>query len=165
MGKARRPLLQQMVSASGVVIDKLTELALQFAPEDASPSVVRTSVAGAMVLVVLSFVKGIVSFILTVGTLMLGAYVAVRVFGIEAGTPQRDASKGTAKKSSKRRKKTRNVSEKRNPSLNRRHEVPGKNDTGINGMLNSLLGTALSDDDEGLLEVRLRPPRSKKRRQ
>lgn len=44
-----------------MVSDRLTDLALTVAPEGASPSVVKTAVNGGIVLLVLSFAKGILS--------------------------------------------------------------------------------------------------------
>lgn len=53
--------IPQAMKALSLVTDKLTDIALQFAPEDASPGTVRTAVVGSMLLVALSFVKGILS--------------------------------------------------------------------------------------------------------
>jgi hypothetical protein len=60
--------IPQAIKALSLVTEKLTDIALQFAPEDASPGTVRTAVVGSMLLVALSFIKGILS----VGDLFLG---------------------------------------------------------------------------------------------
>ena len=55
------PIVQQSFRAVGMVIDRVTDIALQMAPEDASPTAVRAAVTGGLVLLSLSFVKGILS--------------------------------------------------------------------------------------------------------
>ena len=44
-----------------MVVDRLTDITLQLAPEEASPTAVRAAVTGGLVLVTVSFVKGILS--------------------------------------------------------------------------------------------------------
>lgn len=53
--------LQQGFRAVGIVTDKLTDAVLQIAPEDAPPGTVRAAVVGGLILMSLSFVKGILS--------------------------------------------------------------------------------------------------------
>ena len=53
--------MKQSFRAVGMVVDRLSDFALQIAPEDASPNAVRVAVMGALVLLVLSFVKGLLS--------------------------------------------------------------------------------------------------------
>lgn len=55
------PIVQQSFRAVGMVIDRVTDMALQMAPEDASPTAVRAAVSGGLILLSLSFVKGIIS--------------------------------------------------------------------------------------------------------
>jgi hypothetical protein len=55
------PIVQQSFRAVGMVIDRITDIALQMAPEEASPTAVRAAVSGGLILLSLSFVKGILS--------------------------------------------------------------------------------------------------------
>lgn len=77
------PILSTALRGVNAVSAKLTDIALQFAPADASPGVVRVAVNAGLVLVALSFVKSVLSFFLTLGSIILGAYVAVKVFGVD----------------------------------------------------------------------------------
>eukprot|EP00887_Chlorella_sp_A99_P002968 scaffold24.g2968.t1 len=88
-------LVSQALRAVGIVADKLTDVALQVAPQDVPVGVVRTAVNAGLVLLVLGFAKSILGFFLTIGTVVFGAYVAVRVFGLDvAGLSSRDEGGG-----------------------------------------------------------------------
>lgn len=75
--------MSQALGSVDIMADRITQIAMQFVPESTSYDIVKVSVVGGLLLVVLSFVKGIVSFVLTVGTIVFGAYVSVKVFGME----------------------------------------------------------------------------------
>jgi hypothetical protein len=144
-----RPILQQALAAVGIVADRLTDVALQFAPEGASPQVVRTAVSGGLVLLALSFVKGILSFILTIGTVVFGAYVAVRVFGLDvqsvSGSRTSDSMGSGPRQRSGGSKRRAN-----------RYQAPDRQEkSGMRGLLDSLTGNIVSDEeeDDGLLDV------------
>ncbi|KAL4419811.1 hypothetical protein ABPG75_006909 [Micractinium tetrahymenae] len=77
------PIFSTALRGVNAISGKLTDIALQFAPADASPGVVRVAVNAGLVLVALSFVKSVLSFFLTLGSIILGAYVAVKVFGLD----------------------------------------------------------------------------------
>lgn len=55
------PILSTALRGLTALTDKATALALQFAPEDASPAVVRVAVSAGLVLLALSFVKSVLS--------------------------------------------------------------------------------------------------------
>jgi hypothetical protein len=55
------PIVSTTLRGLSVITDKLTDIAVRYAPEDASPAVVRVAVNAGLVLVALSFVKSILS--------------------------------------------------------------------------------------------------------
>ncbi|KAI3425207.1 hypothetical protein D9Q98_008975 [Chlorella vulgaris] len=77
------PVFSTALKGVSAITDKLVDVALQLAPADTSPGVVRVAVNATLVLVALSFVKSLLGFFLTLGTIFLGAYVAVKVFGVD----------------------------------------------------------------------------------
>ncbi|PRW33572.1 F-box LRR-repeat 21 isoform A [Chlorella sorokiniana] len=77
------PVFNTALRGLSAISERLTDFALQYAPADASPGVVRVAVNAGLVLLALSFVKSLLSFFLTIGTIFLGAYVAVKVFGVD----------------------------------------------------------------------------------
>lgn len=144
--------------AVGMVMDRLTDVALQLAPEDASPGAVRAAVAGGLVLVALSFVKGVLSLILTIGTVFFGAFVAVRVFGWDAAGPPDGRGDGGGKGRGRKR-----VGSGRAPE--RRSGDDGVA-SGVAGLLGSVLGAAASSDssDDGLIDVWFEGAKGKKKK-
>lgn len=118
------PIFSTALRGVTAISERLTEAAVQVAPADTSPAVVRVAVNAGLVLLSLSFVKSLLSvsfvhpaaaaccfrgtaapraqllssthvslpipgpcctlqFFLTLGTIILGAYVAVKVFGMD----------------------------------------------------------------------------------
>lgn len=55
------PILGTAMRGLSLVTDKLTDVALPYAPADASPGVVRVTVSAGLVLLALSFVKSLLS--------------------------------------------------------------------------------------------------------
>ena len=161
--KSQASILQQAFTASGLVIDRLTEIALNFAPEDVSYSVVRTAVSGGLALIALSFVKGVLSFFLTIGTLLLGAYVAVRIFGIEE-VPAGIGNMRTAQKKKPNLNKRTKRAKKKNSGGKGRSGENSDQGFGVGRIFDIIVDAASGSDDEGLLEVRFRPKGSRKRR-
>ncbi|PSC70085.1 KRAB-A domain-containing 2-like [Micractinium conductrix] len=101
-GPGLGPILNTALRGVGAVADRLTDVALQFVPADVSPGVVRVAVSAGLVLLALSFVKSILSFFLTLGSIVLGAYVAVRVFGIDVPGVSGAVGGGSGSSSGKR---------------------------------------------------------------
>lgn len=59
IGATSGQVISQALRAVGIVSDKLTDVAIQLAPEDAPPGVVRTAVNAGVVLLILAFAKSI----------------------------------------------------------------------------------------------------------
>ncbi|GAB4815799.1 hypothetical protein N2152v2_002845 [Parachlorella kessleri] len=130
-----KPFVSQLFSAVGMVVDRLTDLAFTFVPQGVSVRVVRTAVTGGLLLLLLSFAKSVLGFILTLGSLVLGAYVAVRILGIDLGGMVTDEPEEFKRAASKRR----------GPS---RQEPRGRQSE-----FKGLLGGSSSVDEDGLLDV------------
>lgn len=160
------PILQQATRAVGLVVDRLTDVALQFAPEDASPGAVRAAVAGGLVLVALSFVKGVLSFILTIGTVFFGAFVAVRVFGWDAaGSLDSGSARGSGGGGKGRGKKR--TTSNRQPERPRGRSGGDDVASGVAGLLGSVLSAATSSSDsadDGLIDVWFEGSKGKKKK-
>lgn len=143
------PIVQQSFRAVGMVIDRVTDIALQMAPEDASPTAVRAAVSGGLILLSLSFVKGIISFFITIGTIVFGAFVAVKVFGLDVGGSSNDDNnrrgRGSREKGGRNNRSTSARSSKIRdpPSLS----------SGVAGLINRVLGGSESESDDGLIDV------------
>lgn len=96
-------LLQGAWQFSGRAADTLTDVVSQFVPEGTSRAVVKTSVSAALVLFVLALAKSVLNFFLTAGLVILGLYVATRIFGIQisesdgAGVSKRPGAQGKAR--------------------------------------------------------------------
>jgi hypothetical protein len=130
-----------LTGSVAVVADQLTGVAMRFVPEGTSFEVVRVAVVGGIVLVVLSFVKGLLSLVLTFGTIGFGAYLYTSVYGDVGGNsgPTRRAGRG------RRRTKKKKASTKgtaAGPTLS-----PGSI---LSGIINS---TGQGRADDGLLDV------------
>jgi hypothetical protein len=136
-------IFQQSFRAISLVTDKVTDIALQFAPENASPTAVRAAVTGGLILVTLSFVKGVLSFFLTIGTVVFCAFVAVRVFGLDIN------GESTRKNSSGRRNSSQRKSNKSRRAV-ADTDIPSLPDA-VGGLLTGILGDGSGDD--GLLDV------------
>lgn len=132
------PIVQQAFNAVGIISGKITQLVLQFTPNDIPPSTVRTAVNGALILLALSFVKGLLSFVLLVGTILFAAYVSVRIFGLDSDSLPLGTSEGK-----RSRKTNKRGGGGKKPILGRESEFSG------------LLGDVGrgSDDGDGLLDV------------
>jgi len=76
------PILSTAMRGLAAITDKLTDVALQFAPADASPGVVRVAVNAGLVLVALSFVKSILS-VGGIGLSGVGGVVRVNRLGCD----------------------------------------------------------------------------------
>jgi hypothetical protein len=83
-------------------------------PEHTPYDVVRAGVTGALILCVFSLVKGVLSLFLTVGTLLLGAFIATRIYGTgsnHSGTISMESSRRSRSKA-KEGSKSKRVSRK-----------------------------------------------------
>ncbi|KAL6770159.1 hypothetical protein ACKKBG_A33830 [Auxenochlorella protothecoides x Auxenochlorella symbiontica] len=78
----------------GTLADRITATAVQLAPQDVSPGVVKTAVNAGLIIVLLGFARSILSFLVTIGTLVLGAYLAIKVFRINIPTLNQDRGDG-----------------------------------------------------------------------
>jgi hypothetical protein len=141
-------LVNQALGSVGIVVDNITNIAIKYVPESTSYEVVRVAVVGGLLLVVLSFVKGVLSFVLTVGTLLFGAYIWVKVYGMDTNSISNNGPSGR----SRARTGTPGKPEKKN--------------TGSSlGLLNTVflrIGTSFDSEDSGLLDVKMnRKPRKK----
>lgn len=136
-------LMNQALASVGIMADRMTEIAMEFVPETTSYDVVKISVIGGLLLVVLSFVKGIISFVLTIGTIVFGAYVSVKVFGIEGS----DNGKTTVKQRAVKKRAGRKSRGKPRDSA-----VAAGGKFLLNN-LSSLISKSI-DDDDGLIAVR-----------
>ncbi|CAL8470962.1 g10504 [Coccomyxa elongata] len=74
----------QAWSALLSITDRLTDVVYDYVPADVSRSTVSLAVKAGLLLVLIGFARSILGFLLTVGTVMLGLFVASRVLGIEA---------------------------------------------------------------------------------
>ena len=98
------PIIQQAFNAVGILAGKITQIAMQFTPDNVSPRTVRTAVNAGLILLALSLVKGILSFILLIGTVLFGAYVSVRIFGLDTdGVDAKGRNGAGGKRLSKKR--------------------------------------------------------------
>lgn len=136
------PIFSTAMRGLTAVSERLADVALQFAPADASPGAVRVAVNVGLVLLALSFVKSLLSFFLTLGTIVLGAYVAVRVFGIDVPGVSGPLGGGTIGGSSTPNRPKQQQQQKRrlNPR-SKQSEFQG------------LLGSGSGEDEDGLLDV------------
>lgn len=141
----RGNVARQALASVGLVADGLTAIAMQFVPETTSYNVVKGAVVGGIVLVVLSFVKGLLSLILTVGTMVLGAYVWVKLFGME--TPEYNSTLSNVRRGKKKNRKARRSSKHSNATA---EALLGQGQQ----LLNSLVSSRDDDDDDGLLDVK-----------
>ncbi|KAL4435436.1 hypothetical protein ABPG77_006198 [Micractinium sp. CCAP 211/92] len=137
------PIFSIALRGVNAVSSKITDVALQFAPADASPAVVRVAVNAGLVLVALSFVKSVLSFFLTLGSIILGAYVAVKVFGVDVAGVTGSLGGGDAGRAS-------SGSGGRPRSAAKRKPDPRAPQSEFKG----LLGWGRGEDDDGLLDVR-----------
>lgn len=127
------PILSTTLRGLSAITDRLTGVALQLAPADASPAVVRVAVSAGLVLLALSFVKSLLSFSLTLGTIILGAYVAVKVFGLDVA--------GVSGGRGRTRTRQQQQGKRRPDPRGRQSEFKG------------LLGSGSKEDEDGLLDV------------
>lgn len=133
-------LMDQALGSVGIVVDNITNIAIKYVPESTSYDVVRVAVVGGLLLVVLSFVKGVLSFVLTVGTLLFGAYIWVKVYGMDA----KSISNGPSSRS-----RSRTATPRRSEERNTGSSV---------GLLNTMfmrIGSSFDDNDSGLLDVKM----------
>ncbi|EIE20187.1 hypothetical protein COCSUDRAFT_34065 [Coccomyxa subellipsoidea C-169] len=79
-------ILGQAWSALLGVTDRLTDIVYDYVPDDVSRPTVNLAVKAGLLLVIIGFARSILGFLLTVGTVVLGLFVASRVLGIEAGS-------------------------------------------------------------------------------
>lgn len=144
--------MNQALASVNFVADRLTQIAMEFVPESASYEVVKISVIGGLLLVILSCVKGILSFVLTIGTIIFGAYVSVKVFGI-------DVSKST--QSTRVRKQG-----KRKPTRSRQRtpQDPPAPGQFLLTTVRDLLSQSTDDENEGLIDVTFSNNNSKKKK-
>lgn len=144
----RGNVARQALASVGLVADGLTAIAMQFVPETTSYNVVKGAVVGGIVLVVLSFVKGLLSLILTVGTMVLGAYVWVKLFGME--TPEYNSSSSSSRSKKGRKTRARAGRRKSNDGGVTAEALLGQGQQ----LLNSLVSSSRDDgEDDGLLDV------------
>lgn len=80
------PFLRQAWSALLSITDRLTDVVYDYVPADVSRSTVSLAVKAGLLLVLIGFARSILGFLLTVGTVVLGLFVASRVLGIESGS-------------------------------------------------------------------------------
>jgi hypothetical protein len=143
-------LMDQAIRSVGIVVDQLADVAMQFVPEGTPYDVVKVAVVGGVALVVLSFVKGILSFAITLGSIGFGAYVWVNVYGGGVSSPG-----GRKSGSKKRSKKTgRPIKSPRSSTANSRRVSPD----GLLGSLGGLIDARFSSskEDDGILDVTFR---------
>lgn len=137
-----------LTGSVGVVADQLTEVAMRFVPEGTPFEVVRVAVVGGIVLVVLSFVKGLLSLVLAVGTIGFGAYLYTNVYGDvgeKSGSTRRAESGRRRTKKKKKKKKTEGSAAR--PTFSAGNV--------LSGLLNS---TVQRKPDDGLLDVTFKKP-------
>lgn len=97
-------IVEQVFGSLSLLVDGLTDLSLQLVPVDTPYDVVRAGVTGALILCVLSLVKGVLSLFVTAGTLLLGAFIATRIYGTgsnNSGTISMDSSRKSHRKTKK----------------------------------------------------------------
>ncbi len=135
-----------LTGSVGVVADQLTEVAMRFVPEGTPFEVVRVAVVGGIVLVVLSFVKGLLSLVLAVGTIGFGAYVYTNVYG-DVGEIS-----GSTRRAESGRRRTKKKKKKTEGSAARPTFSAGNV---LSGLLNS---TVQRKPDDGLLDVTFKKP-------
>ena len=140
--------MNQALTSVDIIADRITQMAMDYVPESASYDVVKVSVVGGLLLVVLSFVKGIISFVLTIGTIVFGAYVSVKVFGIES------SDNGRRKRGVR----------KRAPS--KRQGMPRDSAVSTSGkfLLDNVRSLISKDDDDGLIDVTFADNNKKKKK-
>lgn len=168
------PILQQSMRAVSMVVDKLADMALQVAPADASPSAIRAAVTGGLILLTLSFVKGILSvrffifvgigivgihlsiymqFFITIGMVLFGAFVAVRIFGLDinGATMYDDTSSSSSTRKDARKNKKKGTSTRSNSDSDQvLNPVAGL----LSGVLESVTGGSDGESgDNGLVDV------------
>ncbi len=129
--------VSQALRGAALVTDRLAAAAQSLAP-DAPPRAVRTAVAGGLLLLAASFVKGVLSFFMTMGTVALGAYVATRVLGSDP-----EGGGGSAR----RRRDDRGA--RRGAAPERRRRERGGGADGVAGFLSGVLG----GEEEDLMDV------------
>ena len=137
-----------LTGSVGVVADQLTEVAMRFVPEGTPFEVVRVAVVGGIVLVVLSFVKGLLSLVLAVGTIGFGAYLYTNVYG-DVG----EKSRSTRRAESGRRRTKKKKKKKKTEGSAARPTFSAGNV--LSGLLNS---TVQRKPDDGLLDVTFKKP-------
>ncbi|WIA30425.1 hypothetical protein OEZ86_000509 [Tetradesmus obliquus] len=71
-------------SISGSVVNRAADMLQSIAPAGAPRSKVEVCVKGALLLLVLGLLKGVINFVLLVGTIGLAVYAATQVFGWNA---------------------------------------------------------------------------------
>lgn len=135
-----------LTGSVGVVADQLTEVAMRFVPEGTPFEVVRVAVVGGIVLVVLSFVKGLLSLVLAVGTIGFGAYLYTNVYGDVGETS------GSTRRAESGRRRTKKKKKKTEGSAARQTFSAGNV---LSGLLNS---TVQRKPDDGLLDVTFKKP-------
>ncbi|KAK9828843.1 hypothetical protein WJX72_002379 [[Myrmecia] bisecta] len=74
--------------------EKLTDIALDFVPDTIPRTVVDTAIKGGLFLILLGFARSILSFGLTIGTIVLGLYIATRVMNADDTSGRGPRSKG-----------------------------------------------------------------------
>lgn len=139
--------MNQALTSVDIIADKITQMAMDYVPESASYDVVKVSVVGGLLLVVLSFVKGIISFVLTIGTIVFGAYVSVKVFGIES------SDNGRRKKGGRKRAPSKRQGMPRDSAVS----------TGGKFFLDNLSSLISKEDDDGLIDVTFADKKKKKK--
>ncbi len=136
-----------LTGSIGVVADQLTEVAMRFVPEGTSFEAVRVAVVGGIVLVVLSFVKGLLSLVLAVGTIGFGAYLYTSVYGDVGGNPGSTRRAGSERRRTKKKKKASTKGSAARPTFS------------AGDMLSGLINrTVQRKADDGLLDVTFKKP-------
>ena len=96
-----------LTESVAAVADQLTEAAMRFVPEGTSFEVVRVAVVGGIVLIVLSFVKGLLSLAIAVGTVGFGAYLYTSIYGEVGGKKRAQLGEQGAVEAGPRRRRQR----------------------------------------------------------
>jgi hypothetical protein len=138
-------------SSVGVVTDQIAEIIMPFVPEGTSFEIVRIAVIGGSALIILSFVKGLLSLVLTIGTVGFGAYVYTNVYG--GGSGSGSGSGRQTGRTASRAGGRRGATKKRKPAAD------GSSSGNIlTSLINNSADAWSGKTDDGLLDVTFKKP-------
>lgn len=136
-----------LTESVAAVADQLTEAAMRFVPEGTSFEVVRVAVVGGIVLIVLSFVKGLLSLAIAVGTVGFGAYLYTSIYGEVGGKKRGSTRRARSGRSRTKKKKATTKSTAGGPTFSAGNI--------LSDLINS---TGTRRPDDGLLDVTFKKP-------